>query len=84
MFAVETYATVRRPVFTEGKSRREAARFFGLSRDTVSKMCRYSASPGPHEDAGAAEAEAFGSGDRRDPGDGQGGSGEAAASAACR
>jgi hypothetical protein len=46
MFAVEIYAAVRRFVFIEGKSRREAARAFGLSRDTISKMCRYSASPG--------------------------------------
>ncbi len=46
MFAVETYAAVRRYVFIEGKSRRDAARVFGLSRDTVAKMCRYSAPPG--------------------------------------
>jgi transposase len=46
MFAVETYAAVRRFVFVEGKSRREAARVFGLSRDTIAKMCRYSAPPG--------------------------------------
>jgi transposase len=46
MFAVETYAAVRRFVFIEGKSRREAARVFGLSRETISKMCRYSAPPG--------------------------------------
>jgi transposase len=46
MFTVETYAAVRRFVFIEGKSRREAARVFGLSRDTVAKMCRYSAPPG--------------------------------------
>src|SRR6476660_3662047 len=46
MFAVEIYAAVRRFVFVEGKSRREAARVFGLSRDTISKMCRYSAPPG--------------------------------------
>src|ERR1700738_1689938 len=46
MFAVEIYAAVRRFVFIEGKSRREAARVFGLSRDTISKMCRYSAPPG--------------------------------------
>src|SRR3984893_8441336 len=32
--------------FVEGKSRREAARVFGLSRDTIAKMCRYSAPPG--------------------------------------
>jgi hypothetical protein len=43
---VETYAAVRRFVFVEGKSRREAARVFGLSRDTIAKMCRYSAPPG--------------------------------------
>jgi transposase len=46
MFAVEIYATVRRFVFIEGMSRREAARVFGLSRDTIAKMCRYSAPPG--------------------------------------
>jgi len=46
MFVVETYAAVRRFVFVEGRSRREAARVFGLSRDTVAKMCRYSAPPG--------------------------------------
>jgi transposase len=46
MFAVETYAAVRRFVFVEGRSRREAARVFGLSRDTVAKMCRFSAPPG--------------------------------------
>ena len=33
-------------VFVEGKSRREAARVFGLSRDTIAKMCRYSVPPG--------------------------------------
>ena len=39
---MEIYAAVRRFVFIEGKSRREAARVFGLSRDTIAKMCRYS------------------------------------------
>ena len=43
---MEVYAAVRRFVFIEGKSRREAARVFGLSRETVSKMCRYSMPPG--------------------------------------
>ena len=42
MFVVEGYAAVRRFVFAEGHSCREAARGFGLSRDTVSKMCRFS------------------------------------------
>ncbi len=46
MFVVETYAAVRRFVFQEGRSRREASRVFGLSRDTIAKMCRYSAPPG--------------------------------------
>ena len=46
MFAVEVYAAVRRFVFIEGGSRREAARVFGLSRETVSKMCRFSLPPG--------------------------------------
>jgi transposase len=46
MYAVELYAAVRQFVFVEGKSRREAARVFGLSRDTISKMCRFSAPPG--------------------------------------
>ena len=42
MFAVEVYAAVRQFVFNQGKSRREAARVFGLSRETVAKMCRFS------------------------------------------
>ena len=46
MFAVEVYAAVRRFVFIEGNSRREAARVFGLSRDTIAKMCRFSVPPG--------------------------------------
>jgi len=46
MFVVEVYAAVRQFVFNDGKSRREAARFFGLSRETVSKMCRFSMPPG--------------------------------------
>jgi transposase len=46
MFAVEVYAAVRRFVFVQGHSRREAARVFGLSRETVLKMCRFSLPPG--------------------------------------
>ena len=46
MFAVEVYAAVRQFVFNEGNSRREAARVFGLSRETVAKMCRFSLPPG--------------------------------------
>ncbi len=46
MYAVEVYAAVRQFVFVEGRSRREAASVFGLSRDTISKMCQFSAPPG--------------------------------------
>ena len=46
MFAVEVYAAVRRFVFVDGNSRREAARVFGVSRETVAKMCRFSLPPG--------------------------------------
>src|SRR5450432_989377 len=46
MFVVEVYAAVRQFVSNDGKSRREAARVFGLSRETVSKMCRFSMPPG--------------------------------------
>ncbi len=46
MYAVEVYAAVRRFVFVEGRSRREAARVFGLSRDTIQKICTFSAPPG--------------------------------------
>lgn len=42
---MEVYAAVRRFVFIEGRSRREA-RVFGLSRETVLKMCRFSLPPG--------------------------------------
>jgi transposase len=46
MYAVEVYAAVRQFVFVEGKSRREAARIFGLNRETISKICRFSVPPG--------------------------------------
>ena len=46
MYVVESYAAVRRFVLMEGHSRREAARVFGLSRDTIAKMCRYLNRPG--------------------------------------
>ncbi len=46
MFVVEIYAAVRHLVFIEGHSRREAARVFGLNRETVLKMCRFSLPPG--------------------------------------
>ena len=43
---MEVYAAVRRYVLLEGHSRREAAAVFGLSRDTIAKMCRFSVPPG--------------------------------------
>ncbi len=46
MYRVELYAQVRRSVYVEGLSEREATRRFGLARDTVRKMLRYAASPG--------------------------------------
>ena len=70
MFAVEVYAGVRRFVFVEGRSRREAARVFGLSRDTIGKMCRFSVPPGyaPQQATGEAEARCADPCDRCDPG----------------
>ena len=46
MYRVELYAQVRRSVFVEGISEREAARRFGLARETVRKMLRYAVPPG--------------------------------------
>lgn len=46
MRSVELYAVVRRAVYAEGLSQREAARRFGVSRETVAKMMRFAAPPG--------------------------------------
>ena len=46
MYRVEVYLRVRRAVMVEGMSIREAAREFGLHRDTVRKMLTYSVPPG--------------------------------------
>ena len=46
MYRVEFYAEVRRSVYVEGLSERAAARRFGLARETVRKMLRYSVPPG--------------------------------------
>jgi transposase len=43
---VEFYARVRRAVFVDKMSEREAARQFGLARETVRKMLRYAVPPG--------------------------------------
>ena len=42
MHSVDVYLRVRRAVMVEGVSIREAAREFGLHRDTVRKMLAYS------------------------------------------
>ena len=46
MYSVELYGRVRRAVFVEGISRREAARRFGLARETVREMLSYAVPPG--------------------------------------
>ena len=46
MYRVELYGRIRRACHVEGMSIREAARLFGLHRDTVRKMLRYSVAPG--------------------------------------
>ncbi|MBM3773914.1 MAG: hypothetical protein FJW37_02005 [Acidobacteria bacterium] len=46
MYAVELYARVRRAVAVDEMSEREAAREFGLARETVRKMLRYAGPPG--------------------------------------
>ena len=46
MYKVELYARVRRACMVDGMSTREAARVFGLHRDTVRKMLEYSVPPG--------------------------------------
>jgi len=46
MYQVEIYRHVRRAYFVEGMSIREAARVYGLHRDTVRKMLKYSVPPG--------------------------------------
>ena len=45
MYTVDMYRRVRRAHFVEGMSIREAARVFGLHRDTVNKMLEYSVPP---------------------------------------
>ncbi len=46
MYSVDLYGRVRRACHVEGMSIREAARVFGLHRETVSKMLRFSVPPG--------------------------------------
>src|SRR5712675_1288515 len=46
MKRVELYGQVRRAVYVEGLSRREAARRFGIDPRTVAKMLAFSVAPG--------------------------------------
>jgi transposase len=46
VYTVELYARVRRAVVVDKMSEREAARQFGLARETIRKMLRYSIPPG--------------------------------------
>ena len=46
MYRVDEYLRDRRAVMVEEMSMREAARVFGLHRDTVRKMLAYSVPPG--------------------------------------
>jgi len=46
MKSVELYAQVRRAVYVEGISQREAARRFGIDPRTVAKMLAFSVPPG--------------------------------------
>ena len=46
MFTVELYAGIRRAVMVDGLSRREAAKRFGVHRNTISKMLQFSVPPG--------------------------------------
>ncbi|WP_408863216.1 hypothetical protein [Acidiphilium sp.] len=43
---MELYAAVRRAVMVDGLSHREAARRFGVHRNTISKMLQFSVLPG--------------------------------------
>ena len=46
VYTVELYARVRRAIVVDQMSEREAARQFGLARETVRKMLRYAVPPG--------------------------------------
>mgnify|MGYP002527248447 CR=1 FL=1 len=46
MYTVELYLRVRMACHVEGLSQREAASRFGVARETVKKILRYSEPPG--------------------------------------
>lgn len=45
MYSVGLYVKIRRAVMVGGRSEREVARYFGVCRQTVKKMCQYAAPP---------------------------------------
>jgi transposase len=46
MFTVELYAKIRLAVMVDRLSRREAAKRFGVHRNTITKMLSFSVPPG--------------------------------------
>src|SRR6476659_309466 len=46
MFTVELYAGIRRAVMVDGLSRREAAKRFGVHRNTITQMLQFAVTPG--------------------------------------
>jgi transposase len=46
MFTVELYAGIRHAVMVDGLSRREAAKRFGVHRNTITEMLQFSIPPG--------------------------------------
>ena len=67
MFTVELYAKIRHAVMIDGLSRREAAKRFGVHRNTITKMLSFSVPPGyrRRERPGIQEARALSGVDRR-------------------
>ncbi len=67
MFTVELYAKIRHAVMVKGPSRREAAKRFGIHRDTITKMLSFFRSAGlsPARMSGIQEAWAIYGVDRR-------------------
>ena len=70
MFTVELYAGIRRAVMVDGLSRREAAKRFGVHRNTITKMLQFSVPPGyrRRERPGIEEARSVHGVDRQGPG----------------
>jgi hypothetical protein len=58
MFTVELYAGIRRAVMVDGLSRREAAKRFGVHRNTITKMLQFSIPPG-HAPADSGQADGY-------------------------